>query len=78
MQRPNNDTKIRNLHTELHHSIGKEGNNEDEPKDLSYLISRFNFERFRTGHGSQGLKSANVLVKLLSQELCNGFCYTCS
>lgn len=32
MQRHNNDRKIRNLHTELHHSIGKEGNNEDEPK----------------------------------------------
>lgn len=41
MQRPNN-TKIRNLHTELHHSIGKEENSKDEPKDLSYLISRSN------------------------------------
>lgn len=43
MQRPNNDTKIRNLHTELHHSIGKEENNEDELKHLSYLISKLNF-----------------------------------
>lgn len=39
MQKPNNDTIIRNLHTKLHHSIGKEGNNEDEPKNLNYLIS---------------------------------------
>lgn len=71
MQRPNNDTKIRNLHTELHRSIGKEGNNENEPQDLNYLISWFNFKRFRTGHSSQGLK-ANTLMKLLSQEFCNG------
>lgn len=78
MQRSNNDTKIRNLHTELHHNIGKEGNNEDECKDLNNLISWFNFKRFRTGHGSQGLKSANALLKLLSQEFCNGFCCTCS
>lgn len=42
MQRSNNDTIIRNLDTELHHSIEKEGNNEDEPKDSNYLISWFN------------------------------------
>lgn len=78
MQRSNNDTITRNLHTELHHSIENEGNNEDEPEDLNYLISWFNFKRFRTGHGSQRLKSANTLMKLLSQEFCNGFCYTCS
>lgn len=76
MQRPNNDIKIRNLHIE-HHSIGKEGN-DDEPKDLNNLISWFNLKRFRTGYGSQGLKSANTLIKLLSPKFCNGICCTCS
>lgn len=78
MQRSNNDTKMRNFHTELHHSIEKEGSNEDEPKDLNYLISWFNFKKFRTGHGSQGLKPANTFMKLLSHKFSNGFCYTCS
>lgn len=39
MQRSNNDTKIRNLHTELHNNNGKEGNNEDKPTDWNFLIS---------------------------------------
>lgn len=50
MQRSNNDTKIRNLHTELHNNNGKEGNNEDKPTHLNFLINWFNCKIFRTGH----------------------------
>ena len=78
MQRSNNDTKIRNLPTELHNSNGKEGNNEDKPTDLNFLINWFNFKRFRTDHSSQVLESENALMKLLSLEFYNGFFYgTC-
>lgn len=42
-QRSKNDTKTGNLHTELHNNNGKEGNNEDKPTDLNFLIIWFNF-----------------------------------
>jgi len=78
MQRSNNDTKIRNLHTELHNNNGKEENNEDKPTDLNFLTNWFNFQRFRTDHSSQVLESKNSLMKRLSLEFYNGFFYgTC-
>lgn len=52
MQRSNIDIKIRNLHIELHNNHGKEGNKEDKPIDLNFLINWFNFKRLRTDESS--------------------------
>lgn len=78
MQRSNNDIKIKNWHTELHNNNEKEGNNEDKPTDLNFLINWFNLKRFRKDYTSQVLESENTLMKLLSLEFYNGFFYgTC-
>lgn len=62
MQRSNIDTKIRNLHIELHNNHGKE-RNKDKPIDLNFLINWFNFKRLRTDESSSVLESEKCFNK---------------